>query len=781
MLLSFSLCFMGTAWPYTARAQSAEEAREQLLEGFDELQRVLEATRSELDPTRADVDELAFELAFEEPEAIARWVQQNIAFEAYPGLLRGPTGTLAAGAGNALDQAVLLARLMNDAGYQADVVRARLTDEAALALVETIRTDRAAGADERAGAAWSPEAAAETLGLTEDQLADLEATADARLAELHAQTESVAQDLTERLRAAGVTTEGASVRSMLAQEAQDYFFVQWRISEGDAWQDAHPAFAADGPTDADYDVVESLQGAVPEALQHRVRIQLFVEQKLGDSLEARPVTEAWERPAANLVAEPVRVASRADGFSRAEDPGDDASVLEATNFFLPTFGDELAPGGQAFDLQGNVVPPDAAASAAAGLFQELGEQTGRAAGALGGLGSDDPPDAEFVALSAHWIEYTVIEPGGEETTHRRMILDRLGADRRASGDLELTPMTDMEMFEALQTSHTVMVAAGRFRDAYLAWHNVRLQLQAHVLLDGVLESRLDAQRTPAVSSELAQTEATLGYLLTHSLYDAYEPTGAASYRAGAAITVLARSYDGSNALSDIVTANERVVDASGAAAWGEAIRSGVWQTLVEGMPLERAGAAVHTPVSALRDAMSAGIEVTVLRTGDGDSVTALDLPAAARAGIMEDLAAGYAVVTPVALPDPGAMAGWWRIDPETGASLGRGGDGRGQGFVEYLTTFEVSISITAAFAVYGASECMEIEDAAEAGCCLIDNVAYAGLGVAIGAALAGVWAALAIFAVMDVGYNLAGAAGLLPSICSRLTEGDPWEPEIVGA
>ena len=93
----------------------------------------------------------------------------------------------------------------------------------------------------------------------------------------------------------------------------------------------------------------------------------------------------------------------------------------------------------------------------------------------------------------------------------------------------------------------------------------------------------------------------------------------------------------------------------------------------------------------------------------------------------------------------------------------------------------MSITITAVFAVYGASECMEIEDAAEAGCCLVDNVLYAGLGVAIGVLLGGVIAAMTIFAVMDVGYNLAAAAGLLPAICSRVTEMPFREVDVAGA
>src|SRR5690606_34845639 len=82
-----------------------------------------------------DVDELSLALAFEDAEVIASWVADNLRYQVYAGLLRGPQGTLVAGAGNALDQAVLLASLLGDAGYDTRVVLGELTDDDARTLV----------------------------------------------------------------------------------------------------------------------------------------------------------------------------------------------------------------------------------------------------------------------------------------------------------------------------------------------------------------------------------------------------------------------------------------------------------------------------------------------------------------------------------------------------------------------------------------------------------------------------------------------------------------------
>src|SRR5688572_3380542 len=58
------------------------------------------------------VVDLAFELEFGQ-ERIFRFVAEQIRYQPYAGLLRGAEGTLMARAGNAADQAVLLAALLD--------------------------------------------------------------------------------------------------------------------------------------------------------------------------------------------------------------------------------------------------------------------------------------------------------------------------------------------------------------------------------------------------------------------------------------------------------------------------------------------------------------------------------------------------------------------------------------------------------------------------------------------------------------------------------------------
>jgi len=141
------------------------------------------------------------------------------------------------------------------------------------------------------------------------------------------------------------------------------------------------------------------------------------------------------------------------------------------------------------------------------------------------------------------------------------------------------------------------------------------------------------------------------------------------------------------------------------------------------------------------------------------------LPAAARAAMLEDLERGFVLLVPVGVAD--GAPGWWRVDPISGATLGRGGDGRGSAFVEYLTSWQVSLVITAGFTGYGVGGCMAISDGFRRGCCIAQNLAMGavgfGLGYALGAAVTGAAVKVVVFVKMDVQANLIGT--LVPPVC----------------
>ena len=72
-----------------------------------------------------------------DPEAITADVADNIAYLPYGGSLRAAAGTLASRSGNAIDQAVLLATMLNRTGLEARIVRAEIDEDDAMTLLES--------------------------------------------------------------------------------------------------------------------------------------------------------------------------------------------------------------------------------------------------------------------------------------------------------------------------------------------------------------------------------------------------------------------------------------------------------------------------------------------------------------------------------------------------------------------------------------------------------------------------------------------------------------------
>jgi hypothetical protein len=106
---------------------------------LDKMFALLAQARSQIDRSSFDLDALLDKLDYEAQDIID-FVKNEIRFEQYPGLLRGPTGTLMSRGGNALDQSVVLAKLLNDAGFEARIAGGKLTADQSNLLFNTSLT-----------------------------------------------------------------------------------------------------------------------------------------------------------------------------------------------------------------------------------------------------------------------------------------------------------------------------------------------------------------------------------------------------------------------------------------------------------------------------------------------------------------------------------------------------------------------------------------------------------------------------------------------------------------
>ncbi|MEQ8691979.1 MAG: hypothetical protein RIC89_14235, partial [Pseudomonadales bacterium] len=395
---------------------------------------LLTDVHQQLDRTAFDFDAVLDLLDYEAQDIIA-FSKSAIAFEQYPGVLRGPRGVLFSRAGNAIDQATLLAKLLRDAGYDARIAGAELTVEQARMVLRAM--GQPVTPPPPLGDTDGLIRVLQKHGLVEPIITDVarQAYADylhnappAKRYAVHDQVNEVGDFVRGILRQGGVDFDPAQLDQKLIAEARDYYWVQYQSEVAGGWIDVHPVFRSNVPF-ATPDPDTYFSDDIPPRLQHRLRMQVFIERKTGDKLAAIPVTSAWERPIANLIGVPLTFANSADSMSQS---GTGALSLEQTlakaSSFVPTLGAGLAPGAQFFDIRGNVVDPMAAANPAAGIFAEINRAFGDA---LGELTSKE----KIPTLTAQWMDITLIAPDGSEQQFRRTTFDRIGPAARASNDI----------------------------------------------------------------------------------------------------------------------------------------------------------------------------------------------------------------------------------------------------------------------------------------------------------------------------------------------------------
>lgn len=766
--LGLVLLAPGAPMIFTVHAQS--EATGAASTRLDSLFAAYEAYAGAIDPVMIDVEELAFELAFETPDAIAGWVTSNIAYHPYHGLLRGPTGTLLALGGNSLDQAVLLAKLLFDAGFEAKVAYTDVPESRKSELWQQVSASAT-----REMPSLPPSSVFEDDALlTETLVSDAQAQLQTAAEDLEATFEREQSALESLLQGDGAMRwDDAEIPEHLLEGS--YAWVEVRVTPDAAWERMHPVFSSPPTWLDELEPVSTITDSVPTDLQHRLRFQVIIEQRLGGNLEEKPITDAWEQPVANLVGRSFTFASMPDSLSDESQPLNDLdAAFDSANFIYPMFNNALAPGGQLFDLNGNTAPPDAGANPAAGIFQSVGNALGDAVGGLTG-------EEESVALTAQWLEFTLVEPGGDERVYRRAIFDRIGADHRLTGSTDMVDsVTTDDVVKALQSSHSFMVDPGMYPVQFVQRMAADRMLEHEPYLRklfnaGPSENLADM----APPTEYISTIVDFEHLRQFLTFDARAtPTGTISYRNKPALSLISKSWDESWEMTDVIQNDrvslERASDDTLRLAPRNTHAMGLWETVTEGVVLSDSDERFSVP-TYMQAAREQGVPFTIIDANSATRLDGIEVPTESKEAMRSDLEHGYVVVSPTQLPDGMSRAAWWRVDPRTGVTLGRGFDGRGviEG-LNYITTSGLVISFVLGIA--GMASCMG--GGGSGSCCLQEGIGWFAVGFALGAAIGMVGGALGLsqLAAANLGFGMGaafdfatfnmGLAGIIPSGCT---------------
>ncbi len=797
LALFISFCLVANNLAFAAAAAGAPQAAdpasyEESMAEVDANFRFFEALRGEIDRSQFDLEALLDSLDYD-AERIIEYVQRNIFFEQYTGTLRGAQGTLMSRAGNALDQALLLATLLRNAGYDARITRGQLDAAGATELLSLMAQPRPPRPYPIRQKDLAPIflSLARQLGVEEEvrkglQTDDADAPAapeplQANQLDVFAPANAEADALIKLLQNATTGLQPGTPQPALNEEARDYFWVQWKDGEAQPWTDIHPSGLDQLVPDLAPAVAATYADSIPDELQHRLRIEATIEQEFNGKIISHAIMAPWERPVSNMLGQQITFMNLPDQLTSQQGFDNmDQSIADST-FFIPLFQGAMAKGAMAFDMDGNVVSPDALQGGFAGLFRQLGRKTEKAAAALSQLGKEPTleDDDDLVRLYAHRIHYTFIDPSGKERRITRTVLDREHSPAAVPPvSSERNAANETLMKKRLSEHQNMMVAAGEFPEAYVL----------DALLKNLVEAR-DAARLAAELSYYPQKDHDLKaakgtnffagpQLQLYSYFDlgAEQTPGARAYRASPSLITVRQELEiGPNVLAMIdVVKNDRRAVALAGGQWQSApelaLRTGIWETWIERQtgPDSPNSKVLASAANLISRAQQADIPLQVIAPGQPGQLEQLQLPEISLAAMRADLDNGYHVIAPQQpLPDSSDWGVWYRVNTQTGETLGLAGNGMGATVAEYVVML-ISISVGTIAYLRSQRDCMGT-DRPTGAAARTDQAQAKSLACTLCSLWAGVTAALLVYTVgvtAVAGYGALAGSGL--SVAARL-------------
>jgi hypothetical protein len=692
-----------------------------------------------VDPAAVDVAERARRNG-PDLESNFAFVRDTVRFEPYAGSMRGAQGALISSSANSLDRSLLLAGLLEAHGHKARIARGTLASDKVEMLAKAFL-----GAKPRAAEDPGPKIAQVVRDSGEP---DMLSVAEAN----RPRGERVRQWINGR-----AASDAAALRAALGdsqtwfrdgaskdvqQRLADHFWIQ--VERGDQWVDMDTSFAGakHGQRFAEPSGAFA-PSEMPGDLSHRIRVSAVAEYAEGDERRETKVLDVTV-PAADLVVHQMRLTN---------EPVDVGSVKElgrAHRFRASLHVGPRMERGEEYTLGG---------PAPAGDRPDLGAAL---------FGGEDAPRK----LSGLWTEISMTGPGAPGRAERRYLVDLVGADarsRKGRGRVLRDVPKDRLPYLALGVQDIVVMPAP-YPGFMVHWLTCRSAIENQQLMRVALDVKFKKAAPGAVAKVYARSGASpfspalasmAGLVAEHldaqggaSRPVMVSPFVAAFKQGLSAESVIKDPPDRARLRTgfDIVSTAAVPIGGSAAERAERGLLFGAFLTDLElamGIEMLPGGAAVVENASAAAEASrGAGQAIGVVRETGEES--RLGLTADAQAALRSDVQAGHMVVAAPARTSGSAnsIATWWRVNPDTGVSLGVNELGEGQGMTE-----EQLLNFTIALA--GAVWCqvkVARKDLNEAGQAVGTAVCMAGWALGVYAAFVSVaWTAIVALAVGMVG------------------------------
>lgn len=615
------------------------------------VERTVQAIRESHDRARAALESLprehfeihpALEASDYEGDSIADWVAQNTRWVPYHGVLRGADGVLLDRTGNSLDRSLLLARMLENAGFYTRLVRGRLSADA----VQTILSV----------AATPPEGRSPPEPLFIDSVMQAAARAPSEAVALSQLVGPLSVDIDREINEA----------------AGDHWWVEAKLDQG--WTALDPLLSGPLAEMRPEPLERYSPESLPDALFHEVTLRVVIERwDGGETAEDIPLEHTLR--AAEAAAQQFELQfvpfhfESAPGGSTADAEAE--TIAETTEEWLPVLRngrDTIRQQG--FDRGGNLERDPGRAAVA--------RRTEQAASAFQGLASSGEPNP--TQLTALWLEYRLDVPGREPRVVRREIFDLIGPGSRRKGRVsEYAPDASAGRARGLSLlgTHRILVVSANLPPIALQravleyWANHGPQIAGIVRIANGADDDEVVQRAyaqPLMALDLLGL-ATARFLLSPNRSSIY--LGSPNVLSTHFTSEPGDSYLVRHAF-DLVINDIGVVAGDPVSVGRIRLEQGVLDTILEAAMSgsgNRSGNAAD--LFALRGAATGDWQ----RVEDASAGSVLSGAAGAR--IADALSAGRVVIAPGQLGSELEPA-WWEIDLATGTTLGIGPRGWGQ-------------------------------------------------------------------------------------------------------
>ena len=745
LVLSFSVFSLNIDYP-------------QIEKGINQYQQKVLALHANIDTSLFNDEDVIIKLDFD-ADKIIHFVQDKFAFQPYQGLLRGVQGTLNSRAGNALDQSVLLAKLLGDAGFETRIVSGQLTDIDALNLVNSLANTQL---PENIGNGEKYEKALAKFSLKKDKKINWKQT------ETYKRYSQSKANLEKLLQANNISLENKDITAKLVQQTKDYFWVEYRMGQSEEWKGAHPALKKGKKLDVK--AISYIQKVIPKNYLHQLKIEAFIQQRKGKELTTHSLMKPWIRPIANLnnlsitytnVPSGVKIGSSFD------------EIIAQSNFFTPMLNGNPV-GNKVFDMKGRLIDAEAMkASSQGALFQTLGNKLEDSINQINGKDKSET----LMQLTAQWLQFTFIQPDGTEFVQKRYFYE--------TDDYKVTASSNKKAKLALMSEYHLLTSSGQQPLAYLA--NVYLNLieDSIPLLQASAKKVFKPNEKVSISKKDLAIKSSFELLVQYHLMDS-QPDKDKSiiiYKAHPNLIGIKRGYidEGKAFIAvDIVSNHKNYLikkDNKVFASVKSAFTGGVWETASEWLPsrfLNLKQESLDT-LQIHSAANKQNITMKIVKDDDLNSVNIKDKNILSR--IKKELDQGYTILMPEKKPNNVEMTGWWRINLNTGETLGMTADGGGQSATEYIIE-NIQMTVSLIRALYNLKKCEKLTNDVAKMCCLteahINNVGGMAFGSALGATMG--TAVSVVFDVVDITAEAITGNGIAPSTNGSICKKAPKIP-----